>query len=241
MGDYAASHVGLRFGEKYEKHIRSGFYSFVWEQLEKPMLARQLRDVQCSGRPALDLACGTGRITSHLAALGFAATGMDISDDMLAVARERHPEARFTRGDITRCAGQAQYALITAFRFFQNADSGMQRAALQYIGASLLADGMAIVNLHANPSSPYGMYHAIRRVLGLAAHRGTSLQDFLRLVPHTLVVQRIVPYAYFPRLLFAHRSVGRIALATERACSVLPEGLRRPLAQQTLLVMRRRA
>ena len=46
----------------------------------------------------LDLACGTGAVTLPLAELGYDMTGVDLSADMLAVARERAMEAG--RGDI---------------------------------------------------------------------------------------------------------------------------------------------
>lgn len=51
-------------------------------------------------RTLLDVACGTGR---HLEFLSehFDCEGVDINDDFLAIARERCPEARFTRGDMT--------------------------------------------------------------------------------------------------------------------------------------------
>jgi ubiquinone/menaquinone biosynthesis C-methylase UbiE len=44
----------------------------------------------------LDVACGTGFLTSHLAG---DVTGLDQSDAMLAIARERMPHARFVAGD----------------------------------------------------------------------------------------------------------------------------------------------
>lgn len=241
MKNYALSHVGSRFGEKYEEHIRSGFYSLVWEDLEKPILTKELSRLRPANDPALDLACGTGRVTGHVAGSGFAARGIDISEDMLAVARRRHPAATFARADITQCSDGARYRLITAFRFFQNADPGMQRAALDYIGRALADDGIAVVNLHANPSSPYGMYHRARRILGLAAHRGTSLAAWLALVPDTLYVDRVIPYAFFPRFLFLHPALRSVALASERLCAALPPALQKALAQQVIIVLRKAA
>ena len=44
----------------------------------------------------LDVACGTGYLTRHL---GGEITGLDQSESMLAVARERVPDASFVRGD----------------------------------------------------------------------------------------------------------------------------------------------
>lgn len=49
---------------------------------------------------ALDAACGTGRHTAHLAALGHQVIGVDSSPDMLARARARVPAASFHQGDL---------------------------------------------------------------------------------------------------------------------------------------------
>jgi SAM-dependent methyltransferase len=44
-----------------------------------------------TGARALDFGCGTGRSTRFLHKLGFRVTGVDISDDMLRIARARDP------------------------------------------------------------------------------------------------------------------------------------------------------
>lgn len=51
--------------------------------------------------PVLDLGCGPGRITAHLAALGLDARGIDLSPAMVEQARARHPGLDFRVGQIT--------------------------------------------------------------------------------------------------------------------------------------------
>lgn len=51
-------------------------------------------------RTVCDLACGTGRITAELAALGYDMTGIDLSEQMLMQAR-RNLADRFIRDDMT--------------------------------------------------------------------------------------------------------------------------------------------
>ena len=48
-----------------------------------------------------DLGCGPGRVTAHLASLGLAVFGVDLSAEMVAVARRAHPGLRFETGSIT--------------------------------------------------------------------------------------------------------------------------------------------
>ena len=43
----------------------------------------------------MDLGCGTGVLCETLADAGICASGMDLSEGMIAVARERRPEIRY--------------------------------------------------------------------------------------------------------------------------------------------------
>jgi SAM-dependent methyltransferase len=52
------------------------------------------------GGTVADLGCGPGRITAHLHSLGLAAFGIDLSSEMVAVARRDHPGLRFDEGSI---------------------------------------------------------------------------------------------------------------------------------------------
>jgi ubiquinone/menaquinone biosynthesis C-methylase UbiE len=66
--------------------------------IEQPVVWGLL-DAAPAGR-ALDAACGTGRHTAHLFAMGHEITGVDGSPEMLGLARARAPEARFLEGDL---------------------------------------------------------------------------------------------------------------------------------------------
>ncbi len=47
------------------------------------------------GGAVVDLGCGPGRVTAHLAALGLSVFGLDLSESMLATARRENPGLRF--------------------------------------------------------------------------------------------------------------------------------------------------
>jgi ubiquinone/menaquinone biosynthesis C-methylase UbiE len=53
------------------------------------------------GGTAVDAGCGTGRLAALLAEQGHAVTGVDSSEPMLELARDRVPGARFLVGDLT--------------------------------------------------------------------------------------------------------------------------------------------
>ena len=52
-------------------------------------LERHFRQAKCPVRTVLDLACGTGSLTCELARRGYETIGADLSEEMLAVAREK--------------------------------------------------------------------------------------------------------------------------------------------------------
>lgn len=66
---------------------------------DEPVLERLLHDV--GPTDVLDAACGTGRHSRWLAALGHRVTGVDGSLEMLELARRDLPEATFLQGDLT--------------------------------------------------------------------------------------------------------------------------------------------
>lgn len=67
--------------------------------LEQPAVWALVDEVR-AGR-ALDAACGTGRHARHLVERGHAVTGVDVTSEMLEVARAAVPEATFEEGDLT--------------------------------------------------------------------------------------------------------------------------------------------
>jgi SAM-dependent methyltransferase len=84
---------------------------------------------------------------------------------MLALARPRCPESRLVRHDVT--AGPHpdlpdSVDLITAFRFFLNADPDLRQDVLSWMRAVLAPDGVLIANFHLNPCSLRGGYLLLR-------------------------------------------------------------------------------
>lgn len=68
---------------------------------DRAMLGTFAELVQSSGGEAVaDIGCGPGRITAHLGSLGLAAFGIDLSPEMVAVARRDHPSLQFSEGSM---------------------------------------------------------------------------------------------------------------------------------------------
>ncbi|MER5769736.1 class I SAM-dependent methyltransferase [Streptomyces sp. NPDC001985] len=69
--------------------------------LDRAILGAFAEAVAGSGHARVaDLGCGPGHVTAHLAGLGLAASGVDASPAMIALARRAHPELRFDVGSM---------------------------------------------------------------------------------------------------------------------------------------------
>lgn len=66
--------------------------------VEEPIVKNLILSLQ-KGK-ALDAACGTGRYSKFLQSLGYLVTGIDISDDMLNVARINNPDIDFIKASL---------------------------------------------------------------------------------------------------------------------------------------------
>src|SRR6185295_8842136 len=102
----------------------------------------------------LDFACGTGRITEMMAPLAQESIGVDVSGTMLEVARVKCPHVRFMESDLTRDnLDIGLFDMVTAFRFFGNAQDELRSAALKAVVALLRPGGHLVINSHRNPLS----------------------------------------------------------------------------------------
>jgi ubiquinone/menaquinone biosynthesis C-methylase UbiE len=107
-----------------------------------------------AGARHLDFACGTGRITATLAPMVAESVGVDISESMLALARQKFTSALYVHADLTRDRVDiGEFDIATSFRFLGNAEHELRRAALAAIRQRLRTGGRLIVNSHRNPLS----------------------------------------------------------------------------------------
>ena len=99
-----------------------------------------------SGGPVLELGVGTGRIAIPIAAVGIQVVGVDLSEGMLAVARERADLAAVAvdlrHGDMRDPPVEGVFPLIVIpFRTLLHMESDIDRRAVLRVVARLLAPG----------------------------------------------------------------------------------------------------
>jgi SAM-dependent methyltransferase len=86
--DAVAATYAARFGDELDR-----------KPLDRALLAAFAETV--SG-PVADLGCGPGHLTDHLHRLGLDVSGVDLSPEMVAVARRAFPALSFSVGDMTQ-------------------------------------------------------------------------------------------------------------------------------------------
>jgi len=153
---YRLCHQAAGAGRDYDKTFEAGYSAALWQKIEKPLIESQLRSLGGRDRTILDFACGTGRIT-RLAAMFFGTViGVDVSEAMLMSASVPENVTLYCI-DITKLSLARTFDVVTAFRFFLNAEDTLRREALRAIYRHLHADGVLVCNIHLNATSPIGL------------------------------------------------------------------------------------
>jgi SAM-dependent methyltransferase len=112
----------------------------------------QILTTHVTGRRALDFGCGTGRSTRFLRNLRFNVTGIDISEDMLRIARATDPlgDYRLVPGDAFMQLSPASFDLVLCAFPFDNIP-GEKKAGILCGLAKLLAGSGTMINLVSSP------------------------------------------------------------------------------------------
>ena len=148
--DYRQSHLSK--GDTYDETIASSPFDAYMARWEAEYLRETVPRLTHGRGRYLDFACGTGRITATVSPMVTEAVGVDISESMLATARQRCPSARFVCADLSRqTMDLGLFDLATSFRFFGNAQDDLRVAALTAISRLIRRGGNLIINSHRNP------------------------------------------------------------------------------------------
>jgi SAM-dependent methyltransferase len=173
--DYRRRHTGdASVATGYDERLfRQGTYeSMLWER-ERALLDRMVDGFVPRRDAMLDFACGTARVLAHLEDRFGDATGLDISPDMLANARAKLKRARLVCGDATRQPDvvKGPFDLITAFRFFLNAQPALRDEAMHWL-VSKLCDETSVLffNIHGNRFSTRQLVARIKKLQGKEVH-----------------------------------------------------------------------
>lgn len=162
---YRYSHAHEEKGISYEENYTTNIWDkYIWEN-EQAILQKILeRYFKTTDIHLLDFACGTGRITSFLENFTLQSTGIDVSSSMLKIAQDKLKKTKLVQADLITnpVFKKESFNLITAFRFFVNADDKMRTQAVTTLANLLKKDGLFIFNNHQNESSPFIKWRSMR-------------------------------------------------------------------------------
>jgi SAM-dependent methyltransferase len=154
---YRASHTAPGHGKSYDAYYTDNpQVRLLWsleQVLLKEILDRYFRDRQIH---LLDFACGTGRITQFLEPYVTTSVGVDISAAMLEVARNKLTKTHLIHADLTtnNVLQGRRFNLITAFRFFLNAEPDLRKQVIRILPGLLSEDGYLLWNNHRQRAAP---------------------------------------------------------------------------------------
>jgi uncharacterized protein YceH (UPF0502 family) len=104
------------------------------------------------GGPVVDVGCGPGHVTAHLAAAGADATGLDLSPGMVAEARRRFPQGRYDVGDLRRLsrpATSAAWSAVLGWYSLVHLAASELPAAVAALARPLAPGGWLVLGMHA--------------------------------------------------------------------------------------------
>jgi trans-aconitate 2-methyltransferase len=95
-------------GKEWNTSLYDGKHSFVWKYGEEviELLAPM------AGERILDLGCGTGHLTSRIAASGASVVGVDQSPAMIESAKRNYPELQLVEADATSLNFYVQFDAV---------------------------------------------------------------------------------------------------------------------------------
>ncbi len=105
--------------EQSPKEFYDNFLDYLKRDRERPnprheYIKKRLNQIIQPGKEVLDLGCGIGITTEHIARIGAKkVVGVDLSPKLVAFARKTVPHAEFRVGDITKLKVHRSFDLIT--------------------------------------------------------------------------------------------------------------------------------
>lgn len=147
---------------EYEKYYRSK-HSSIWRSIEKEILKKILVSSDFKD-PVLDFACGTWRITQLLEDHFDELTWIDISPDMLEIAKKKLNRTTLKQANILKEDVLQKYNTIFSFRFFLNTENKMRERVFEKLSSHLDQWGYLIFNNHGNARSLKLLYHRINYI-----------------------------------------------------------------------------
>ncbi len=125
----------------WNSELYQSSHAFVWQ------FGRDLLTMLAPkpGERILDVGCGTGQLTAEIAQAGAEVVGIDLSPQMIAAARQNHPELQFAVADIASTSYDREFDAVfsnAALHWVKN-----QEGAIAAIARALKPGGRLVFEM----------------------------------------------------------------------------------------------
>ena len=220
--EFRNTYEAPRRAAAYDELELGGTYDLVFRNLPR-LLAEHV-----AGRRAMDFGCGTGRSTRFLKSLGYTTIGLDISQEMVAIARRRDPEGDYRvidDGDFRRL-DRYGFDLVQSAFTFDNIPRFERKVQLFTELGNLLASEGILANIVSTPEI-YTHEWATFSTRNHPENRSARCGDVVRIVTTDYSDARSVEDILWPHedYLRVYREAGLAVVRLERPLAVGDEGI----------------
>lgn len=147
---------------------------------------------------ALDVGCGcTGRFIDLLVSEGFEPEGVDISDEMIKLAREKHPEINFHLKDICNWTLPKTYDFITAWDSIWHVPLEQQVKVLKKLFSGLNTGGVCIFSCGGTDEK---REHKDDYMGSEVYYSSLGISGFIKVIHNANCICRHLEYDQYPEL-----------------------------------------
>ncbi len=156
---------------------------------------------------ALDIGCGSsGRFLDLLQSRGFEVEGLDVSERMIRLAKQRHPDIVYHQADICEWSFPRTYDFITAWDSIWHVPLDQQERVLKKVLAGLSPHGVVILTTGGVDEPSETRDSAMGQPM---YHSALGIPSLLELLAEAGCICRHLEYDQYPELhlyLIAQRS-----------------------------------
>jgi SAM-dependent methyltransferase len=127
-------------------------------------LVEELARIGCREGTVVDLGCGSGILARHVLQAGYGVVGVDVSDAMVALARERAPGATFHVGsfvstDLPRCVAVTAIGEVLNYAFDPANDDRGRIGLFERVYRALVPGGLWLFDMAGPARAAPGQRH----------------------------------------------------------------------------------
>jgi SAM-dependent methyltransferase len=147
------------------------------------------------GGPVADVGCGPGYVTDHLHAAGLDVFGIDLSPEMIAIARRDYPNLRFEVGTMTELdLSDGSLAGLIAFWSVIHVPDDAIPGVFEEFRRVLRPQGLLLVGFHVGDETRHSSQGYTGRAIDVDSHhrRPSQVMGWLRDAGFTIEAELVL-------------------------------------------------